>query len=394
MSMRVFSSLPFINRNSWAIRERFSELYSAVKKIFEAAIQPIAAYFVKMSVFREAALQGRCSQYFIVPPLIFFGNLWMRCNGLRPILGKLDTLRLQKSETFLAEFAEIRTLRMPDGARITWALYTPEKFEQWIQEHGGYRDGDRIYPRRPQDWERLKKLGAFKCFREIREFGGQSFQVPARVPGSAGKCVLQCPGFGTLMPMHKASIGKHLAAGFNYALFDWRKNEVSIKGYFADAGMVYQALLQEDFTSDRIITMGTCRATFVVAYLKKQHPRGDVVMIQAPPSLEKTIAHTKWPGSYIGSIGLKGIETNDFHFDSVRHLQNTVATEGATCLIMSAKDKILPPNSIQELQQAAQVSGHCELIVDEGDETAADPHFSDPLDKPEILQRYFAFLAR
>ena len=390
MSVKIFSGLPSIDWNRCAIRERLSELHSAVKKIFEATIQPIATYFVKMSVFREAALQGRCSRYFIMPPLIFFGNLWMRCNGLRPILGKFNTPRLQRSETFLAEFGDIKTLKMSDGARITWALYTPEKFEQWVQEHGGYRDGDRIRPRRPQDWERLKKLGAFKCFNEIEE----SFRVPARVPGSAGKCILHCPGFGTLMPMHKASIGKHLAAGFNYALFDWRKNEVSIKGYFADAETVYQALLQEDFTSDRIITMGSCRATFVVAYLKNQHPRGDVVMIQAPPSLEKTIAHTKWPGSYIGLIGLKGLETNGFHFDSVRHLQNTEATEGATCLIMSARDRILPPNSIQELQEAAQLSGHCELIVDEGDETATDPHFSDPLNKPEILQRYFAFLAR
>lgn len=382
----VFSkSLP-----NWNMRAGISPLQSLVKKVFAWAIQPIAAYFLKVSVFREAALQGRCSQWCIVQPLIFFGNLWMRCNGLRPILGNFNIARLQRSESFLAEFGDIRSLKTADGTIITWALYTPEKFEQWIRDHGGYRQRDRIYPRTPQDWERLKRLRAFKCFEEI----GQSFRVPAPVPGAAGKCVLHCPGFGTLMPMHKASIGKHLAAGFTYALFDWRKSELAIKGFFADAEGVYEALLKEGYLSHRITTMGSCRGTFVVAYLKRRYPRGDAVMIKSPPSLEKTVAHTKWPANKIGLIGLKGVETNDFHFDSVRHLQNTERTEGAICLIMSPQDKILPPHSIQELHEAAQISGHCELIVEEGSPGAPDPHFSDPLDKPEILQRYFTFLAR
>lgn len=340
-----------------------------IVKIFKKAIEPLAGYFLKICVFRDAALQNAFGKKIIAPCARGVINLWMKTQKIPNQLPAFDAKRLDKSAQFLAEFAEVKTVKTADGVEIKYALYTPERFRQWIAQNG------------------TERLEAFKCFKE---------DVPAPLPGSQGKCILRCQGFGRQIPMDKEMIGLHLAYGFNYAVFNWR-DEISAKGFFEDAEAVYQQLRREGFAPNQIKAMGSCRATFVVGRLKELHHQEglDAVMIHTPPSLEAVIANNQWPANKIGLIGLPTIEKDGAHFDTLRRLRALQPADAGTCLIMSDGDKTLPPTTVQDLQEAAQRAGFCELIMEpkiEGD--AADPHFGEPLRNPEILRRYLAFLAR
>ena len=136
-------------------------------------------------------------------------NLWMKCQGIPERLGAFDEIRLSKSAAFLAEFGEVREGRAADGEPLRWVLYTPQRFEQWVREHGGVREGEWIRPRSEEDWAGLQRLREFKWFEEV----GHAFRVPALVPGAQERCLLRCQGFGRTIPMDKSFIGMHLAAG-------------------------------------------------------------------------------------------------------------------------------------------------------------------------------------
>ena len=304
-----------------------------------------------------------------------------------PMFTAFDAKRLQRSADFLSEFAEVRSIRTPDGATLEWALYTPQKFEKWIQDHGGVHDGEWITPRTDADWPRLEKLGEFKWFEKV----GHAFRAPVSSP--QGKCILRCQGFGRQMPMDKAYIGLHLAAGLNYTLFNWR-NELSGNGLFQDAETIYQALRQEGFSPRQIVAMGSCRATFVVARLLEMHHAVglNAVMIYAPPSLRAAIDHTPWPACAIGRLGLKSLENEGFDFDTLKRLKKLPFSQASTCLIMNQQDKTLPENSLPLLKDALEKCGPCEMILEPPTENTGDPHFDEPLRNPDVLKRYLAFL--
>ncbi len=365
-------------------------LSSVTYALFKRGIEPIAGYFLRICVFRDSALQGRVSQWIVLPFVRAAGGIWLRIQGISTPFTRIEPTRLNSSAQFLAEFAEIRTITTADGVRLPFTIYTPERFEQWVAAHGGVRDGEWIRPRRPQDWAELQHLRNFKWFVEE----GQAFRVPPLQPGASERCLLRVQGFGRTMPMDKAYIGMHLAAGFNYALFDWRGG-LTASACFQDADAAYQAVRQAGFAADRITAMGSCRATFVVAHLKEQHGHEglNVAMIQAPPSLHAAIAHTPWPARSIGMLGLGAIEDAPHHFDTLRRLQALPhAAGGATCLVMSEGDQTLPENAVQELRAAAERSGPCEVIMEPRVAGVVDPHFGDPLHNPTVLARYLAFL--
>ncbi|HEY4255459.1 MAG TPA: hypothetical protein VGM34_03840, partial [Chlamydiales bacterium] len=184
----------------------------------------------------------------------------------------------------------------------------------------------------------------------------------------------------------------HLAAGFNYAIFDWR-NEISAKGFFLDAEAVYQEL-RSQFEPSQIKPMGSCRSTFVVAHLKELHHNEgvEVVMMHTPPSLRAVVAHTMWPANRIGLLGLGSIERDGADFDTLRRYQSLRPGNAATCLIVSEGDKTIPVNEAAQLEAAVKKSGPCELIIEPKKDDKADPHFGEPLRNPEVLKKYLRFL--
>ncbi len=365
------------------------ELKERLYEILTRALEAPAGYFVKISVFRQAAMKDRCSQWVALPLVFNVENLWRSKQGSPPHQS-FDEARLEKSAVFLREFAEVRTLQTQDGKTLNWKLYRPEKFQQWITANGGLRIGEWIVPRRRGDWEKLKRLNEFKWFEQV----GQAFRVPAVVPGAGNSCVLRCQGFGRTMAMDKAFIGQHLAAGFNYALFDWR-DELSIKGFAEDAEGCYQALRREGFAPSQIKIMASCRGTFPATQLKQRHHAEgvDAVLIQPPLSLRKVIACQPGPSSHIGMMGLGAIETEEEHYDSAARLQSLRPSSGRLCVIVSEGDRTLPEDTEEQFRRAACHAGPFYAIREPKVEGGSDPHFDEPLRKPEIFRRYVEFLA-
>lgn len=375
------------------IAEAWRKTAAAVGGVFKKLFEPIAGYFLKICVFRDAALQGRCSRSFMTPIARGIVNLWMKTQKIPNKLDAFDPARLKRSEAFLTEFAEMRTIRTADGVELKWALFTPERFNQWIADNGGVRDGEWIRPRSDADWPRLQRLKEFKMFPEWLQEEGRAFRIPAPVPGAENKCVLRCQGFGRSIPMDKAFIGLHLAAGFSYAVFDWRP-KINAKGFFEDAEAAFQAVRAAGFAPQQIKAMGSCRATFVVSRLKELHHQEglDVVMMHTPPSLEAIVANQTWPANKIGLCGLGAIERDGAHFDTLRRLEGLAPGPSRTCLIMSEGDKTVPADTIERLARAAQRIGETDLILEPKVQGGHDPHFGEPLRDAEVLRRYFAFL--
>jgi hypothetical protein len=366
--------------SSWLSRAAHS-----ITALFHRAIALVIGYSLKICLYRLSILQSRFSKWIVAPFIRLIYNLWMRLRGIPEQLAAFDAKRLEASAAFLSEFAEIRSIQTADGATLKWALFSPQKFQKWIEENGGVREGEWIRPRTEADWKSLRRLRHFKWFEE----NGHAFRAPPHLPGADKICCLRCQGFGRQMPMEKATIALHLAAGFHFAIFDYR-TDPSPKGFYEDAETIYQALIREGFSAKEIKAIGYCRATFVVAHLKELHHKEglDAVMIHAPPSLRETVEHMMGP---IGSLGLPSVES-DGDFDSLRRLRSLPSADAATCLIMNENDTILPPNTIANLKEAVQASGRCELILEPKKEGAGDPHFEDPFRDPAILQRYFEFL--
>jgi hypothetical protein len=388
-------------RSITAFRQVFSSSTVSVWNHFENAAKPFAellkrifetpaGYFLKISVFRSAAMQDRFSKWIVEPAALTLLNVWQKMNGIPHQHVAVDSKRLENSAAFLREFGEVRFIKTTDGKILSWVCYRPENFEKWIRENGGLRFGEWIVPRRIEDWQRLKRLGEFRWF----EQKGQAFRVPAPIAGAHNICVLRCQGFGRTIAMDKNYIGVHLAAGFNYAVFDWR-DELSIKGYFQDAENAYQAALHEGFSPAQIKIMGSCRATFPATYLKERHhDEGvDAVLIQPPPSLREMIAKQMVPANWIGLLGLGTIEKGgDEHFDSIRRLRGLRPGTGRLCLVMSEGDGTLPENTWEQFKNAASHAGPFEVIWEPKNNSGSDPHFDEPLRKPHIFKRYTEYL--
>lgn len=353
---------------------------------FYASANKIAqffAYFVKLSVFRTIG-ESFLERWVVSPIAHGILNLWKICHG-GTSSSKIDSLRLAASASFLNEFAQVKTL-----ATSPYMLFKAADFDRWIEKNGGVREGEWIRPKTPQDWTTLQRLRAFKWFQEE----SHAFRVPAKLPNAAGTCILRCQGFGRTLPMDKAFVGLHLAAGFDYCVFDWRK-DLSINGSFCDAEAAYQTLLKEGYRPQKIKAMGSCRATFVIAKLKELHHAAGLgcALIHPPPSLRAMVEKQAWPSNKIGMIGLSALEKGgDEHYDTLKRLHTLPKGTARICLIMSEDDTSLPKGSIEELKTAAEKAGPVKLILEPKGAPGLDAHLDDPLRKPEVLQQYLQFL--
>ena len=365
-------------------------IHAFLSAIFRCTIEPFIGYFLKICIFREAALQGNFAHWVILPLTAKIGNTWMRCRGFPAPFTILEKARLDKSAQFLAEFGEPREIKTADGTTLKWTFYSSEKFQQWLEKQGGVRQEDLIVPKREEDWAALKRFAEFK-FKQI----GHAFEVPKSTAGANKRCILRCNGFGLPLETDKKLIGLHLAAGFNYAVFEWRK-EPSIEGFFQDAEAAYQEVLAQGFTPPRIKALGYCGSNYVVAHLKeKHHSEGlDVVMIGAHTSLQDVIAHSGAPMNRIGLLGLGAIEKNGLDFDNIRKFQALLPSQASTCLIMNPQNAITPPDTIERLKDALLQSGGCDVILKPENCKEEEFNFNKQFQIPEIWQRYVSFLCR
>ncbi len=343
-----------------AVKKVVADFLSAV---FRRTLEPLIGYFLKICVFREAALQGRFGRWVVLPLTAKIGNTWLRCRGFPAQFTTFGKKRLEESSEFLAPFGETRTLVTADGVEIKWTFYSAEKFRNSPEVLAGF------------------KLNAA--------------EVPKRVVGAEQKCVLRCNGFGLPIETDKRFIGLHLAAGFNYAVFEWRK-EASIEGFFKDADAAYQAVLDQGFTAPQIKVLGYCGSNYVAAHLKeKHHSEGlDLVMIGPHTSLRDVVAHTQWPANRIGLLGLGAIEKNGLDFHNLKKFQTLDKSGAATCLIMNPNNEIAPPRTVERLQEALVKCGNCELILKPEGCSDEEFNFNKQFQIPEIWQRYVAFLSR
>jgi hypothetical protein len=367
----------------------------SARSVFEKVCHPVTSlfksvvgYFLKLIVFQNGALQGRCSRWIMTPIATTVFNLIMRAEKTPVRVSAVDASRLHRAEEFLKQFGTFGTLQTPDGTTLKWALFSPQKFNEWIENNGGIRDGEWVRPKTPNDWKKLQELDQFRWFEKV----DQSFRLPAPVPLTEPRCVLRCNGFGRNIAMDKPFVGLHLAAGIHYAVFDWRK-EISIKGFYEDAETAYQQLLKK-FSSDQIKPMGSCRGAFPVGYLKQLHHQEnlDVILIHPQASLSSTIQHKDWPANVLGMWGLETIEKDGYDFDTLRHFQSLPHTTSKVCFIFSEFDRQIPRAPVKALREAAAKIGPTTEIHVPQEKNGADPHFGEPFRNPEILQRYFNFL--
>ena len=204
----------------------------------------------------------------------------MKSQNITDRVSSFDSVRFEKSAKLLAELSKTETTTASDGREIEYAVYTHAQFNDWIEKNGGMRDGDLIRPKTSEDWPKLQRLSLFKAFDQE----GDAFRVPSIVLGAEEKCVLRSQTFGRLIPMDKKMILLHIAAGFNYAVFNWR-DEISAKGFVDDAETIYGQVRNLGFRANDIISMSYCRATFIASELKKRHHEEgmDAVFVRSPP---------------------------------------------------------------------------------------------------------------
>src|SRR5580692_1783318 len=77
-----------------ALQQKLTEI---LKRVFEAPV----GYFLKMSVFRQAAMQDSFSQWMVQPLMLHIENSWKRTQGI-PLPLPFEPGRLEKSAQFLA----------------------------------------------------------------------------------------------------------------------------------------------------------------------------------------------------------------------------------------------------------------------------------------------------
>lgn len=371
----------------------YSRATSLISSIALPIFGPPSAYLLKIAFFQTVPKTDCFSRYIMGPLARTIVNLWQRTQGIQGARTGFDPNRLQKSRDLLSQFADWKTLELENGQTVDWALFRADRFNAWIDEIGGKREGERIIPKTPQDWPSLQsQFSQLKWFKEE----GQSFKVLLPSPNAERNCILRCQGFGRQMPMDKAFIALHLAAGFNYALFDWG-DEMSLPTLCSRGEAVYQALLKEGFTPKTIKAMGSCRATFVVSHLKKEHHHQgmDAVLIHPPPSLYEVVETQNWLARKVGQIGVSWLEAQGSRFDNLENIREMGRGDAGLCVVLSEGDQTLPADTRQKIERAAQ-EALCplDLIWDPAQEGGPDAHFGEPLENPLILEQYLRFLAR
>lgn len=363
--------------------------FEGVTRVASSALEGVAGYFLKISLFRNAVLQGPAARYIVTPFVRAVFNLWIRFKGGQMAMTPFDPQRARRSEALLQELAPFEVLPSTGDATIRLAHFTPDAFYRWVDAHGGRLEGDHIVPQTPADWPRLQRLAEFKCFPR----DGESFRIPPFRPENRDTCVLHCPGFGRTLPNDKPLIALHLAAGFQYAVFDYREDP-SLKGYYEDAETAYQALRARGIPAHSIKAVGACRATFAVAELKtRHHAEGlDAVFIHAPPSLREAIAVQPFPANRLGLCGLPAVEQEGATCETIRKLEALPPADSRLCLILSEADQTVPADTRAQFRAAATRIGPFTDIPQPRPADGSDPHFDEPLFNPDVQRAYFEFL--
>ncbi len=363
--------------------------FRCLANFFSWMVRPIVGFCLKASVYQSMALDqsGSLVKCCCAPILRGIVKLWGYCRGDDIKIGALDSVRLERGEQFIRQFAEFETLITSDGQELRFAVYKPEALTQWIEANGGVRDGEWIRPRTPADWDQIQKLREFRWFEEV----DGKFRVPVRVDALQNKCILRCQGFGRTIPMDKGFIGAHMAIGINYAIFDWRKGDLSSTGMFEDAETVYQALLSKGFTPSQIVPMGSCRATFVMGKLVEDHYAEGMsaVLIQSPPSLEQMILKQGCIAKFLALAALPKVESKKGDYDTIARLNQLPPSDLAKlCVILSENDQTLPEDT--EAQFRDLPCNPSMLIVPSTSDS--DSHLQEPLRNAAIFDQYVEFL--
>ena len=362
----------------------------ALHSLFKKTIEPLIGYFLKICIFREAALQGRLSRWVILPITTKIGNLWLHCRGFPSQFTTFQQERLARSRDFLAEFGTTEQILTKDGVSLRFTYYSAQQFNSWIENQGGIREPDFIRVKDEASRKNLEKLEMFK-FKKTQD----GFQIPKISAGSNKICILRCNGFGLPIETDKKLIGLHLAAGFNYAIFEWRKAP-SIQGFFQDAETAYEAALKKGFEPSQIKALGYCGTTYVVANLKKNHHHEglDAVLVGAHTSFRDVVAHTQWPVNQIGLLGLGAIESPEANFDNIEKFKTLEQSQAATCLIMDPNNEIAPPETIKRLTRSLEKTENCKVILKSENCSGQQFNFNKQFEIPEIWKQYTSFLTR
>ena len=369
-----------------SVKESCNNVFIA---IFKKTVEPFIGYFLKVCLFREAMLKGNFGKWVILPVTSKIGNIWLRCQGFPSQFKTFDQDRINKSTAFLAQFGETTFIQADDGKQIKMTCYLAEKFEDYISKFKNTsRENGMITPTIEQE-----KLIEFLSNFKFKQTSTSTFYVPKKLVGADKKCILRLNGFGLPIETDKKLIGQHLAAGFNYAIFEWG-DDVSIKGLCNDAVSAYSNI-KTKFPPKDVKILSYCGTTYIASCLKKEfHSEGlDVVEVAPHTSFRDVVDHTLWPARMLGKWGMGAIEKEGLDFDNIKKFRALNKNGSSTCLIMNPKNEITPDDTVEHLKEALSNTDY-EIIVKPDNITENDFNFNKQFEIPEIWDKYTTFLLR
>lgn len=301
---------------------------NSLTSLFKSTLEPLIGSILKICLYREAYLTGPTSRWVILPVVKTIGNLWFRLQGLPRQFTTFDQERLKKTETELLAIGQKELL--------------------------------------PVKQDKLITLAHFKVN-----------------PSLNSTCILYLNGFGLPYQTAKKFIHKHIAAGFDFAVFEWG-NKVSIKDFIEDAEAAFQTLLSKGYRPDQIKILGYCGTTYVATYLKlKHHNEGvDAILINPHTSFRDIVEKA----NRIGLFGLGAITTDEHNLDNEITLRMLSESCASTCLVIDPKNSITPTDTVERLQTALHQSGHTTVLTDK--------KFNKQFEDPAVWDRYVQFLKR
>jgi len=266
----------------------------ALTTLFQVTIGPFIGLILKISLFREAYLNGRISKYFILPFVKSIGNLWFRVQGLGSQFISFDEARLKRTELELLRNGRKEEIHTEDNRRVPLYFFEAER------------------DRKPQ-------------------------------------CVLYLSGFGLPFQTSKKLIQKHLEEGVSFAVFEYGK-KASVEGFVQDADAAYKALLRRGIQPKNIKVLGYCGTTYIAAYLKlKYHCDGlDAILVNPHTSLRDVVRKV----NRLGLLGLGRVVSPQYEFDNEKLFSQLGMDGGSTCLVIDPNNSITPADTIQRLQAA------------------------------------------
>jgi hypothetical protein len=337
--------------------------------------------------------------------------------------------RLERSKSLLLLFGGVESVVIPqDGkAEIRLMTFTSAEFFRRIDQLGGQRmpiilkdaEGKEeqrfaIFPKpetSPEEFQDLcNKMQKFylPCEDLPTDQGMQKgILLPAplrQAPGQTPPMVVRFHSPGRSMVMDRKFIGLHLGAGYDICITDPRgtidsSGTPSEGGYYLDADAVYQYILKQSYTPDRIWLSGYCEGAAVAAYLKKKYHAQGVHFIAENPfnSLLDTVKSHNVLGRKFAHRALPEIHAKDpatarlveqDGFDNEAKFLNLPHSSGKFFLIHTDNDKTMPPDSIPRIRQAIGNAGPYFELMRHHPDPEANGHMQPPIEDPAVWRRY------